>query len=89
MPAPTVTEPVLGAIAEAIRASGPGANGNSCFRFVANDTGQPELALDTVRPGDREYEVGGKTVLVISTGLADQYSGRTLDLNEAGDFVLL
>ena len=60
-----------------------------CFRFTVNSNAEPELALDLRQPEDRLFFFEGDAVLAIPGSLTREYSGRTLDVNAAGDYVLI
>ena len=85
----TITESVLTSIADRLSKNASGSGDEHCFRLVKSSTGEPELTLDTFRPDDVHFPAHGKTVLVISGTLAEELANRTLDINRAGDFVLL
>lgn len=60
-----------------------------CFRLSFDADENPSLAIDAPMPGDRKFQYKKSTVLVMSDTVAERSAGRVLDVNAAGDFVLM
>lgn len=83
-----ITESALGRLADALRSvNGPDPE-DACFRLSLDEEGNLALAVDIPSPDDRKFQYNETTVLVMSDDLAERFTGRTLDVNAAGDFVL-
>jgi hypothetical protein len=85
----TVTEWLLAEVADKLRSASATPESNQCYRLTVNHSDDPELSIDDIRSDDRQFSYDGKTVLVVTPALAHRFKGRTLDINEAGDFLLI
>ena len=84
-----VTEAVLRRLAEAIPAAGGNGSGGHCYRFEIGEDNSPQLQVCEPAATDMIYRYQGRNVLAIPPEFAEAYAGSTLDINEAGDFLLL
>ena len=84
-----ITDWVLAEVADMLRTTYAREPGRPCFRLTVDKSDQPQLSIDGVRPDDHEFAYEGRTVLVVAPELAQRFKGRTLDLNAAGDFLLI
>jgi len=89
VPSLTVTEWALAEVADKLSTARFPAGCHPYFRLTVNNEGEPQLGIDNIRSDDRQYAYDGETVLVIAPALADQFKRRTLDINAAGDFLLV
>ena len=85
----TVTESALERLSGEISTTKESKPANACFRLVVDGDGELALAIDVPQSEDRTFEHEGVTVLVLSEQLSEQNQRRTLDMNAAGDFVLI
>ena len=89
LPRLVVTEWVLAEVADKLRTARIPERSHPCFRLTVDQADQPELSIDDVRPDDQLFAYEGRTVLVVSPALLQRFKGRTLDINAAGDFLLI
>ena len=69
---------------------GTGANGATrlCYRFELDADGNPQLHVAEPAADDKVHSFEGRNVLAIPPEFASTYAGKTLDINEAGDFLI-
>ena len=84
----TVTDAVLSTLAKAMQATGENGAGGPCYRFELDADGNPQLQVCKPAATDRIYSFEGRDVLAIPPEFASAYAGSTLDINEAGDFLI-
>jgi hypothetical protein len=84
----TVTDAVLSKLAQAMQATGENGAGGPCYRFELDDEGNPQLQVAEPAASDKIYTFDGRHVLAIPPEFASAYAGNTLDINDAGDFLI-
>ena len=84
----TVTDAVLGTLAKAMQTTGKNGSNNRCYRFELDADGNPQLQVCEPAPTDQIYRVEGRNILAIPPEFASAYAGNTLDINDAGDFLI-
>lgn len=89
MAALTVNESALERLAAALHSASDSRPEGACFRMTLDDEGSLALAIDVPLSDDKTFQYEGETVLVMTNEFAERFAGRTLEANEAGDFVLV
>lgn len=84
-----VTAPVLEQLAYKIGGLDDNALISEYFRLTLGANSNPELVLDEPQPNDMIFHYSSLVAFVIANDLAVGFSGRTLDFNQVGDFVLM
>ena len=89
VPGLTVTHWALAEVSDKLRSATRTVQRGHCYRLTVDHSDEPELCIDDIREDDRRHSYDGKTVLVVAPALADRFKDRTLDINGAGDFLLI